>query len=124
MPRPTHHIHHDDAILFYDGSCGLCRKEISLLRQRLDGKIQLQDISDESFSSYQGVNATEMMSTLHLWDGNQFITGLDASLYYWSLAEMKALVRFLRLPGIYQAATLGYRLWARFRAKPTQCKVE
>ncbi|MCH8536668.1 MAG: DUF393 domain-containing protein [Alkalimonas sp.] len=112
------------AILFYDGSCGLCRKEISWLRQRLDGKIQLQDISAANFSSYQGVKAADMMSTLHVWDGVRFITGLDASLYYWSLAGMRKLVLFLRLPVVYQTAKFSYTLWARLRPKNTQCSIK
>lgn len=123
MSDITHQDHHH-AILFYDGSCGLCRKEISLLQHRLHGKIQLQDISDTDFSSYQGITAEDMMANLHVWDGSQFIIGLDASLYYWSLAGMHKLVWFIRLPIMYQLGKLGYIVWARFRPKQTHCLID
>ena len=117
------HQEHPKSILFYDGSCGLCRKEILLLEQRLNGKIQLQDISESQFHSFKGIDASDMMLTLHLWDGERFITGLDASLYYWSLAGLNTLVFFLRLPGCYQSAKLGYALWRRFRPKQKHCQL-
>ncbi|GGD49010.1 hypothetical protein GCM10011357_01280 [Lacimicrobium alkaliphilum] len=89
------------------------------LAPRLTGKLQMVDISDSDFCSYAGVNKAQMMAVLHLWDGQQFVKGLDASLYYWRLAGFHRLVTFLRLKPCYWLACKAYGYWAKKRQRCT-----
>lgn len=109
--------------LFYDGSCRLCRHEMHWLAPRLNSKLQMVDISDDRFSSFAGVDKAQMMALLHVWDGQKFITGIDASLYYWQLAGFRLLVSLLRLPPCYWLASKAYGYWAakRKRCTPGVC---
>lgn len=101
--------------LFYDGGCRLCQREIAHLAQPLAGKMQLVDINDPAFSGWQGVEKPEMMRQIHVWTGEGFLVGLDASLYYWRAAGWRVLPGVLSLPGIHACAKLGYSLWANWR---------
>ncbi|WP_139243677.1 thiol-disulfide oxidoreductase DCC family protein [Alkalimonas amylolytica] len=111
-------------ILFYDGRCSLCAREMKLLEPRLTGKIVLKNLHDANFEAFKGVGKISMMKQLHLWDGQQFITGFDASLYYWQLAGFHRTTRLLRLPPLYVISRLGYRLWAHWREKSGKCSLE
>lgn len=111
-------------ILFYDGRCSLCAREMKLLAPRLAGKIFLKNLHDVDFKEFAGVGKTSMMQQLHLWDGQQFITGFDASLYYWQLAGFHRTTRLLRLPVIYATSNGCYRWWARWREKSGKCRID
>ncbi|WP_088330546.1 DUF393 domain-containing protein [Lacimicrobium sp. SS2-24] len=104
-----------DKRLFYDRSCRLCRHEIHWLKPRLQEKITLVDISGEGFSGFAGASKAEMMANLHLWDGNQFITGIDATLYYWRLAGFGWLTSIISFAPLYWLADKTYRYWAKKR---------
>ncbi|MCC5826311.1 MAG: DUF393 domain-containing protein [Alkalimonas sp.] len=108
-------------ILFYDGRCSLCAKEITWLMPRLNGKIVLKNLHDDDFEKFHGVSKVSMMQQLHLWDGQQFIIGFDASLYYWELAGFHRTTRLLRLAPLYAISCFSYRLWARWREKKGLC---
>jgi predicted DCC family thiol-disulfide oxidoreductase YuxK len=112
--------------LFYDGGCRLCQREIAHLAQPLAGKMQLVDINDPAFSEWQGVDKLQMMRQIHVWTGERFLVGLDASLYYWRAAGWRVLPWLLSLPGVYQCAKLGYALWANWRfrdVRKRQCRI-
>lgn len=111
-----------DAQLFYDGSCRLCRWEIRHLAPRLRGKIKLIDISSADFDGFAGVSKATMMDQLHLWDGQRFHLGLDASFYYWRLAGWGWLVKLLSFPGIHYMAKAAYQRWAARRCQG-QCTI-
>lgn len=111
--------------LFFDGSCKLCRHEITYLAPKLAGKLDLVDISAANFSGYQGVNRNAMLQQIHLWDGQRFIIGLSATLYYWRLAGMRFLPWLLDLPVVNSLANRAYLYWAKKRLKCTdnQCNL-
>lgn len=112
--------------LFYDGGCRLCQREIEHLAQPLAGKMLLVDINQPTFSEWQGVDKLQMMRLIHVWTGEHFLVGLDASLYYWKAAGWRVLPAVLSLPGIYSCAKLGYSLWASWRFRgllKRQCKI-
>lgn len=104
--------------LFYDGRCRLCQREINWLAPRLVHQLELVDISQPGFSEFAGVSKNEMMQQIHLWQHDHFITGIDATLYYWQLAGHRWLVAFLRLPPCYWLANKAYAYWS---AKRTTC---
>lgn len=112
--------------LFYDGGCRLCQREIAHLAQPLAGKMQLVDINDPAFSEWQGVDKLQMMRQIHVWTGERFLVGIDASVYYWKAAGWRLLPGLLSLPGVYQCAKLGYALWANWRFRgllKRQCRI-
>lgn len=113
----------DNIKLFFDGSCKLCRHEIDYLAPKLALKLELIDISATDFTGYAGVSKQAMLAQIHLWDGERFIVGLAATLYYWRLAGMHFLPWLLSLPLINFLANKAYQYWAkkRLRCNDTQC---
>lgn len=112
------------AYLFYDGSCSLCRREIMHLQQRLTEHFVLVDISDPNFSTWQGVKRDAMMEKIHVWTGDKFLVGLDATLYYWDKVGWTVAAKLLQLPLIHTLAVLAYNTWARWRYRnKNNCKV-
>ncbi len=108
--------------LFYDGSCRLCQREISHLYKSLSRHFVLVDISDPSFVGWNGVTRNAMMQKIHVWDGVEFLVGLDATLYYWDKTHLKLLSQLLSLPLIKPIAGYFYNQWARWRVqKSTAC---
>ncbi|EJI85895.1 hypothetical protein AEST_12970 [Alishewanella aestuarii B11] len=104
-----------DKKLFFDGSCKLCRHEMSWLGPKLSGKIELIDISAPAFTGFAGVTRSAMLAEIHLWDGKRFITALPATLYYWRLAGLRFLPWLLSLPLITSLANRAYYFWAARR---------
>ncbi len=104
--------------LFYDGRCGLCGKEIALLkRYDSQNRIDFVDIYQSDFNThYPHIDVIEADKILHgeLPDG-QVITGLDVNLLAWQLVERHTFIQCLKWPIIYPLAKLGYRFFARFR---------
>lgn len=111
-------------ILFFDASCRLCRHEIGWLAPKLADKLTLVDISQDAFTGHAGVSKSTMLAQIHLWDGQRFLIGLDATLYYWRLAGMRLLPWLLALPGVNAVAQKAYLVWAsrRQRCNTTQCQ--
>jgi len=101
--------------LFYDGSCRLCRREINWLASKLSLQLELIDISQPGFSGFAGVSKSTMLQQIHLWHGDHFIIGIDATLHYWHLAGHHCLVAFLRLAPCYWLAKKSYAYWAAKR---------
>lgn len=103
--------------LYFDNSCSLCRTEIRHLAPRLRGKIKLIDISEAGFSGARGVSRDAMLQRIHLWQGDKFLVGFDATLFYWQAAGLRLLVWCFRLPGIAALAHWAYDRWAQRRAR-------
>ncbi len=114
------------ATLYYDGSCGMCRREIEHLRHRLERGAELVDISTPDFSPPSGHSLDQMMERIHYFDGQQMLIGLPASLAYWRLAGggFRMLAALLGLPGLFQIADWGYNRWAAWRIKRIRCSVD
>ncbi|MCC5450393.1 DUF393 domain-containing protein [Rheinheimera sp. UJ51] len=114
------------AALFFDGSCKLCRHEINWLGPKLKGKMQLVDISQPDFTGFNGASKMQMMQQIHVWDGQQFLIGLTATLFYWRLAGLRLLPAILAFPLFRPIANWAYQYWARKRLNCTdgQCEIK
>mgnify|MGYP001105938839 CR=1 FL=1 len=110
--------------LYYDGSCGMCRREIEHLRHRLQPQLTLVDISDAAFAPPAGYTFEAMMERIHLHDGQQMLVGLPASLAYWRMAGggFRMLAVVLSLPGLYSLADRSYNAWAAWRMRRLVCR--
>jgi predicted DCC family thiol-disulfide oxidoreductase YuxK len=105
-------------ILFYDGLCPLCEKEVShLLKRDKEKRIQFEDISLPDFSErYPELNLDDLNARIHgqLEDGTM-ITGLDVTHKAWSLVGVGWLYAPLRWPVIRWFADHFYLFFAKHR---------
>lgn len=70
-----------DFMLFYDGQCPICQKEIAWLRYRNKlGKLAFQDINDEAFESKRyGKEFEDFMAEIHgVYPDGRLVKGVDA----------------------------------------------
>lgn len=107
-------------ILFYDGLCPLCEKEMSHLMKRDKRQLIIfEDISLPTFSQrFPHLSIGDLNARIHaqLEDG-AMITGLDALHKAWSLVGVRWLYAPLRLPIIRWFADRLYLLFAKHRYK-------
>ena len=111
------------ATLYYDASCGLCRREIEHLRPRLEAHARLVDISAPDFLPPAGYSRQAMLERIHFHDGERMRVGFAATLGYWRLAGLHTATTLLGLPGIFQCGEFVYNRWAARRLRQRQCPV-
>ena len=103
--------------LYYDASCGFCKREIEHLRPRLEPQVQLIDISAPDFQAPIGYSLEDLLTRIHFFDGQTMHIGFYATLQYWHAAGMKKTVALLSLPGISHMGNLVYNIWAKWRRR-------
>ena len=112
------------AQLYYDASCGFCKKEIEHLRPRLEPQVQLIDISAADFQPPSGYTLEALLTRIHFFDGQRMLIDFNATLAYWHMAGMKKTVALLSLPGISHMGNWVYNLWAQWRRRnSSSCKI-
>lgn len=107
-----------DLIVFYDGRCPLCVKEIRLLkRYNHRGRLQLEDIHASDFTQrFPQVDPAKAVKILHgLNAEGKWLTGLDVTAKAWQLVNRHRWLAVLRWPLIRPLADLAYRFFARHR---------
>lgn len=107
--------------VFYDGTCGLCSREINHYRAIApSGVFDWQDItaSAESLEA-EGVSLADGLRRLHARDAaGQLHVGVDAFILMWrQLKRWRVLAAVVALPGVRQIATLAYDRFAAWRFK-------
>lgn len=105
-------------LLFYDGQCPLCRREIEWLR-RFDrrGRLALVDISRGEFDPSEfGFSRETLDAELHgiLPDG-RVVRRIEAVHEAYRAVGLGWLVAPLRLPGVRRMADIAYGWFARHR---------
>ena len=105
------------AKLYYDASCGFCKKEIEHLRPRLEPQVQLIDISAPTFQTPDDYTLEDLLTRIHFFDGQRMQVGFNATLGYWRVAGMKKTVALLGLPGVRHMGNLTYNIWAKWRRR-------
>ncbi|MBL6689367.1 MAG: DUF393 domain-containing protein [Pseudomonadales bacterium] len=96
--------------LYYDGTCPLCRREISHLEKIADKNIRFQDVHG---SNMDPAEAEARLKFLHLeTDSGEVLKGLDANVAAWQHTRWGFLFRPLRWPVIRQIADVVYGYWA------------
>lgn len=105
-------------ILYYDGLCPLCSREIAHFKRRvLHGEVSFLDITDPSFdAASHGVDPRRIHKVMHARRGEKVLTGLDAFIALWEIVPGYGwLARLARLPVLYGILTLGYFVFALLR---------
>jgi predicted DCC family thiol-disulfide oxidoreductase YuxK len=108
-------------ILYYDGNCPLCLREIRTLERLRDQHLQLVDV--HSYEPAQGEPSREsMLLRLHLKaDDGRWLSGVDATLKAWSHTRWGFLFRPLRWPLLTSLTDRAYEYWARRRFDGLYC---
>lgn len=112
-------MNHSRPILFFDGGCPLCRREISHY-QKIDKKQRVEWIDihadPEALAPY-GIDWTDAMQRIHLIDSQQQLkTGAYAFVALWKkLPFYHYLSIICRTPGLIPLMDYGYTHFARWR---------
>ena len=120
MTGPAYHSHmvSNTDILFYDGNCPICLREIQILDRWKDQGLKLVDIHAPEMRSHAGnFTSNELLSVLHLKAAeNIWLKGLDATERAWRHTPFGWLFAPLRWPYIQIVADYVYYRWAGRRA--------
>jgi predicted DCC family thiol-disulfide oxidoreductase YuxK len=100
-------------MLFYDGQCPLCRREIDTLRRLETGGLGFVDIHRQPDDGPLAPGREALLRRLHLVtaDGTWYI-GLDATVRAWSHTAAGWLFRPLTWPLLRPVAQTLYERWA------------
>ena len=106
-------------IVFYDGGCPLCRREIAHY-QRIDRehRIQWTDIQqDPDTLLAHGLSWEQAMQRMHVRDSNELmVSGAAAFAVLWrQFPRYRFLAGFVSLPGVHWVAEQVYTVFARRR---------
>lgn len=106
-------------IIFYDGQCPLCAKEMQALKkQDANQQIQLEDLHQSDFQKrFPEVNQMRAMQILHGKLDNQWLYGLDVTYHAWRIVGKGWMVAFLRWPLLKPIADKCYLFFARHRQR-------
>ncbi|EGU41464.1 hypothetical protein VII00023_06402 [Vibrio ichthyoenteri ATCC 700023] len=104
-------------IIFYDGSCLLCVKEMTSLKQQLnDNVIFINILNAIKMEDHPSIRLENSLKILHVIDHTgKLRLGVDANVYLWEFAGQKPLLRLLRWPIFRTIANAGYWCFARYR---------
>jgi predicted DCC family thiol-disulfide oxidoreductase YuxK len=108
-------------VVFYDGGCPLCRREIRHYR-RVDGDRQLRwidiDAHPETLQAC-GLTLTAAMQRMHVVESDgRLVSGAAAFVAVWRcLPRYRPLAWVVSLPGIFWLAEQAYSRFARWRWK-------
>lgn len=107
-------------ILFHDGHCPLCQREVAwLARHPRRERVRLVDIQAVNFDAApHGRSVATMMGQLHVRDADgRWFVGMDASRALYAVLGYRRLVWLSTLPGVGGLMDAGYRWFARRRLR-------
>jgi ubiquinone biosynthesis monooxygenase Coq7 len=109
--------------VLYDGSCPLCRREISHLRglaqQGLDSRLCFVDIADAQADPLLAADREQLLARFHVQrsDGTR-LDGAAAFVAMWArLPGWRWLARLAQGPGMLLMLELAYRLFLKLRTQ-------
>ncbi|WP_440056696.1 thiol-disulfide oxidoreductase DCC family protein (plasmid) [Pseudoalteromonas sp. T1lg65] len=105
-------------IIFYDGRCPLCAKEMDHLKQHdHHNQIVLKNVHCENFASeYPEINKQHALNVLHGYDfQGKLIKGLDVTVLAWQTVGKHRWLGILRWPLIRTISDLCYLFFAKHR---------
>ena len=104
-------------ILYYDGRCSLCTREIARLERLRDESLALCDIySLEEPENAGGPDRDTLLRTLHLRTADgRWLTGADANVAAWRHTRYGWLWGWLRWPLLRRLVDPIYDYWAAWR---------
>ena len=114
--------------VFYDGKCGLCRREISHYKRIApDAVFHWVDITADSSSLEKlGISYTDGLKLLHATDSQgKLYVGVDAFILIWQqLARWRILAAIVSLTPVRFIAKKSYGMFAAWRfSRLEHCKI-
>tara|TARA_B100000579_G_C22701778_1_gene790128 strand:- start:232 stop:633 length:402 start_codon:yes stop_codon:yes gene_type:complete len=110
-------------IIFFDGGCPLCQREIDFLQSRnKEEKLKFIDInsSDLSFETEFGITYKEAMERIHaLKSDGSIIKDIKVFQEAYNLVGLGWVYAPTKLPIIDKLIEKIYRVWAKYRLKIT-----
>jgi predicted DCC family thiol-disulfide oxidoreductase YuxK len=107
--------------VFYDGKCPLCSREINYYRKIAPPQIfEWKEIRDSGEDlKKEGISLSQALKRLHVKDQEgKFHVGVDAFVLIWKqLKYWWILALVIKLPIIWQMATIAYKVFADWRFK-------
>jgi predicted DCC family thiol-disulfide oxidoreductase YuxK len=101
-------------VLYFDGSCPMCQREMAHLANMKSEQLVLQDI--HALESENDVPPKEaLLKSLHLRRGDNWVVGIEANIAAWQYTRIGILWRWLRWPLIKPIASWCYTIWAAKR---------
>ena len=116
------------AVVFFDGGCPLCAKEIGLYQRMIENHsisdLEFIDISqskNESSLTRHGITLEEAMFRMHALDSDGNVqSGTKAFITMWEkLPYWKYLAKLVAIPGITDVVETAYIFWAKRRNRVT-----
>jgi predicted DCC family thiol-disulfide oxidoreductase YuxK len=109
-----------ELIVWYDGACPLCRREIALMR-RLDRRSAIRFI-DVAHAGSTGatcpIDRDALLARFHASENGRLMSGAAAFAAMWrAIPALRPLGLAARIPVILGALEAGYRLFLRFRPR-------
>lgn len=110
-PEPTEKGGSGD-VLYFDGQCPICSREIDTLRRLADARLEFQDIHEVDDPA---ISREALFLQLHLRrrDGS-WATGLEANIIAWQHTRWRPLAQVLTWPIFNRFALVGYSAWLRW----------
>ena len=105
----------DHVLVWYDGGCPLCRREIALMR-RLDrrGAIKFVDLANGETAC--PIDRTELLARFHALDGGQMLSGAAAFAAMWRVIPwLRPIGLAARNPLVRSALERMYGFFLRVR---------
>lgn len=104
-------------LVWYDGGCPLCRREIALMR-RLDrrGAIRFVDVSDSQTSC--PLDRETLLARFHATENGRLLSGAAAFAAMWrAIPLLRPLGLVARIPWVLAALERAYRVFLRLRPR-------
>lgn len=104
-------------IVWYDGACPLCRREIALMR-RLDRRaaIQFVDVDDAGSSDACPTDRNALLARFHASEDGRLMSGAAAFAAMWrAIPILRPLGLAARSPFVLAMLEGGYRIFLRLR---------
>ena len=114
--------------VFYDGKCGLCRREIEHYKRiASEGVFEWVDITiDASATQKLGICYADGLKLLHAQDSHgKLHIGVDAFLLIWQqIPRWRIVATIISLPIIRPVANIAYRAFAAWRfSRLSHCQI-
>ncbi|WP_332876111.1 thiol-disulfide oxidoreductase DCC family protein [Massilia sp. S19_KUP03_FR1] len=106
--------------VFFDGSCPLCRREISVYQRATPlAPVAWVDVSASDTAALGGRPCADLMARFHVQTGDGvMLSGAAAFIALWSLFPgWRWLAKFGALPGMGAVLEVMYRLFLRVRPR-------
>jgi predicted DCC family thiol-disulfide oxidoreductase YuxK len=107
-----------EVIVWFDGGCPLCRREIALMR-RLDraGAIQFLDVASPDGGACP-LDRAELLARFHAMENGRLVSGAEAFAAMWrAIPPLRALGFLARNPLALRVLETGYRAFLRVRPR-------